>query len=175
MSASFNCLLINPALAFFGFGNNEKGETGLDLNRGYDINTVTSVSGMVVSSPQTVDDGQVIIGIKSGAGIINLSVGPREYWSKSGIQLHTNDTINAKGSSTQGKDGKTYLLVQRLDNRTNGANVVLRNDKGEPVWPESKIKSMKSESSQRGNGGMGGGMMRSGGGMMRSGGGMMRR
>lgn len=175
MPAAVNCLLVSPALAFFGFGNNETGEASLDLNRGYDINTVTTVSGMVVSSPQTVGDGQVIVGIQSGSGIINLSVGPREYWSKNGIQLHTNDTINAKGSRTQGKDGKTYVLVQRLDNRATGTQIVLRNDKGEPVWSATRIKSMKSDNATRGNGGMGGGMMQSGGGMMRSGGGMMRR
>lgn len=37
---------------FLGFGSDDKGKSGLDFNRGYDINTVATVSGCVTSLPR---------------------------------------------------------------------------------------------------------------------------
>ena len=67
----------------------------------------------------------------------------------------------------QGKDGKTYLMVQKLSNRTTGSRVALRNDSGGPVWSGQNGNGMMSNSPAGG--------MQQGGGMMRGGGGMMRR
>lgn len=173
LSAAANGFLTSPAQAFFGFGSDDTGKIGLDLNRGYDVNTVTTVSGKVISSPHKVDNEQVVAEIRSGNEIVSLTVGPSGYWDKNGIPLRANDDISAKGSRAQGKDGKTYVLTQKLSNRTTGKQIVLRNDKGEPAWTGADMSnSMRSGSSSGGSG-----MMRGGGGMMRSGGGggMMRR
>lgn len=173
LSAAANGFLTGPAQAFFGFGSDGTEKIGLDLNRGYDVNTVTTVSGQVVSLPHKVGNEQVITEIRSGNEIVSLSVGPSGYWDKNGIPLRTNDEVSAKGSKAQGKDGKTYVLTQKLSNRTTGKQIVLRNDKGEPAWTGADVgNSMRSGSDSGGSG-----MMRGGGGMMRSGGGggMMRR
>jgi hypothetical protein len=164
------CLLTASMSFGFSFGSDDRGKSGLDLNRGYDINTVTTVTGRVAALPQTGDRGGVTIAIISNSETVHLYVGPNSYWDKKGIPVRLNEDISAKGSKSQGKDGRTYLLAQRIVNRTTGAQVNLRNEKGEPGWLGADTTDHTPAASQ------GGGMMR-GGSMMRSGGGggMMRR
>lgn len=153
----------------FGFGSDNGGKSGLDLNRGYDINTVTTVSGKVTSLPRFIEKEQVIIEIKNGSDIVNVSVGPDSFWGANGITVNLDDDLSAKGSLAQGQDGKTYLMAQKLTNRTTGSQVELRSERGISAWSGRSMNSMRS------GGRSGGGMRSSGGGMMRGGGGMMRR
>lgn len=171
----FNCLLIGTVFAGF-FGSDDKGQSGLDFTSGYDINTVTTMSGRAISLPHVGEKNNVIVEIRSGNESLNICVGPGPYWEKQGIAINLNDELTVKGSRAQGKDGKSYLLTQKLVNRTTGAQMDLRSDKGEPAWSGPDMNnSMRSQSPAGGMRTQGGGMMRSGGGMMRSGGGMMRR
>ena len=162
-----HCLLVVTAFAGF-FGSDDKGKSGLDFNRGYDVNTVSTVSGRAVSLPHPGEKGNVLIEIKSGNETFNLSVGPGSYWGKKGIAINLNDELAVKGSKAQGLDGKSYVLTQKLVNRTTGAQVELRSENGEPAWSGRDMNSMP-ERPAGGMRGQGGGMMRGGGG------GMMRR
>ena len=161
-----NYLLLNTAFAGF-FGSDDKGKSGLDFSSGYDINTVKSFSGRVIALPHPGEKENIIIEIKSGIDTLHLCVGPESYWEKKGIAINLDDKITVKGSRAQGKDGKSYILAQKLVNRTTGAQVELRSEKGEPAWSGRDQNNMRSDRSS-------GGMRNSGGGMMRSGGGMMR-
>lgn len=168
MKAIFiNCLLLSTAFAGF-FGSDDKGKSGLDFTSGYDINTVSTVSGKAISLPHSVEKENVIVEIKSGNETFNLCVGSGSFWEKKGIAINLNDDLTVKGSKAQGKDGKSYILAQKLVNRTTGAQVELRSEKGEPTWSGRGTSSMRSESPV-------GGMRNHGGGIMRGGGGMMRR
>ena len=158
-----------------GFFGNDEGKSGLDFNGGYDINTVSTMSGRVISLPQTAERESVIVGIRSGNETLNVSVGPGTYWEKNGIAINLNDDLSVKGSRAQGKDGKSYLLAQKLVNRTSGAQLELRNDRGETAWSGRNLNHTRPEGGVGSMRNQGGGMMRNGGGMMRSGGGMMRR
>jgi hypothetical protein len=162
-----DCLLIGSVFAGF-FGSDDVGKSGLDFTSGYDINTVTTMSGQVVSLPHPGEKDNIIVEIKSGNQTVNIAVGPGSYWEKKGIAINLNDNISVKGSKAQGQDGKSYVLAQKLVNKTTGAQVDLRNDKGEPTWSGRNTSSTRMESPA---GGMrnqgGGGMMRGGGGMMR--------
>ena len=174
LAALFNCLLFGAASAgFFGFGSDEKGKSGLDFNRGYDVNTVATVSGRVTALPRQAESEHYLIEVENGAGSVNVSVGPGSFWEKKGIPIRLNDEISAKGSQAQGQDGKTYLLTQKLVNRTTGSQLELRSEKGEPAWSGRSANGVGQMRSSEGRGVQGGGMMR-GGGMM-GGGGMMRR
>lgn len=146
--------------AAFGFGGDDLGKSGLDFNKGYDLHTVTTITGRVISSPRVDDKGNVLADVKSGDEIVSLSLGTKSFWEKNQISISPNDEITAKGSKAQGKDGQTYLLVQKLTNKTNNAQVTVRSERG------------NANSSGRGGSGMmsnspAGGMMRGGGGMMR--------
>jgi hypothetical protein len=162
-----NCLLTISAFAGFGFGGDDMGKSGLDFSKGYDVNTVSTVAGRVMSSPQFGEKEHVFVEVKAGGETLRLNLGPKSFWENKGIPLHPKDDITVKGSKAQGKDGKTYLMVQKLTNKTTGSQVALRNDRGGPAWSGVNEEGMKSNSP-------GGGMMQ-GGGMMRGGGGMMRR
>jgi hypothetical protein len=163
-----NSLLFGTAFAGF-FGSDDKGKSGLDFNGGYDINTVTTMSGRVISLPHPGEKENTILEIKSGTESFNVCLGPGSYWDKKGIAINVNDDLSVKGSKAQGQDGKSYVLAQKLVNKTTGAQVDLRNDKGEPVWSGRNTSSSRMESPAGGMRNQGGGMMRSGGG------GMMRR
>lgn len=161
-----HCLSTGSAFAAFGFGRDDAGTSGLDFNKGYDANTVVTVSGRVTSLPHAGEQDHLIVEVSAGGEIVNITLGPKSFWEKKNLSLHLNDDISAKGSKAQGKDGKTYLMAQKLTNKTTGAQTLLRSDRGAPAWSGANT-----------NGSMfnrpGGSMFR-GGGMMRGGGGMMR-
>lgn len=119
---------------FFGFGDDDRGKSGLDFNRGYDVNTVVTVSGRVTSLPHEGEQGQVFLGVGSGSESINVSLGPSSYWAKKGIAIRLSDEIAARGSKAQGQDGRSYHLPQNLVNRTTGARTELRSGRGNPAW-----------------------------------------
>lgn len=168
LAVAINCLLAGAAFAGFGFGD-DVGKSGLDFTRGYDVNTVTNVSGRVASSPQSGEKGHTFVDIKTHGETVTLCLGPESFWAKNGFPLRPRDEVIAKGSLAQGKDGRTYLMVQKLSNRTTGAQMALRNEQGSPAWSGRNGGGMMG-----GRGGMmdGGGMMGRGSGMR--GGGMMR-
>jgi hypothetical protein len=161
-----NCLLLGTASAGF-FGSDDKGKSGLDFIGGYDVNTVSTVTGRVTSLPSPSGKENIIVEIKSGNETLNISVGPRSYWDKKGIAINVNDELSVKGSKAQGQDGNSYVLSQKIVNKTTGAQVDLRNDKGEPAWSARNTGSNRMESPAGNMRNQGGGMMRSGGGMMR--------
>lgn len=156
----------SPAQAGWWFGQeSQQDKSGLDFNRGYDVNTVTTVSGTTISLPHANDQGPMMIEVKSGSDAVILCVGPKTFWEAKGIPVRLNDELSAKGSKAQGGDGSTYLMVQTLENRSTGTRMELRSEKGEPAWSGRNARS----------GRLGGGMRYQGGGMMRGGGGGMRR
>jgi hypothetical protein len=153
--------VIGAAFAGFGFGGDDPGKSGLDFTKGYDVNTVTTVSGRVASISSAGEKEQIFAEVRANGETVNLSLGSKSYWDKKGITLRLNDEVTAKGSKAQGKDGKSYLLVQKLTNKTAASQVMLRNERGGPPWMGNKASGMMSNPA----GGMtgGGGMMRGGG------------
>ena len=158
-----SCLTAGAAFAGFGFGGDALGKSGLDFSKGYDVNTVMTVSGRVLAPPRTDEKEQVFVEVKSGGEIVNLSLGPKSFWEKRDIPLRPNDELTARGSRAQGKDGKIYLMVEKLTNRTTGDQTAVRSERGMPAWSGRDAGGMMRD-------GGGGSMMRGGGG----GGGMMR-
>ena len=151
ITVAVHLLLSSAVFAAFGFGSSSN-ESGLDFVRGYDVNTVTTVTGTALSAPVTGGGDHLIVAVTSGNETLNLVLGPASYWAGKGVPVRANDSLAAKGALAQGRDGKTYMLVEKLTNRTTGSQVTLRNESGKPVWSGPR--------------GMGGGGMRGGGGMM---------
>lgn len=161
-----NCLLIAVVFIGVGFGE-DVGKSGLDFNQGYDINTVTTVSGRVASLPREDRRDNYVFEIKNGNESINICLGPGSFWEKKEMPVRLNDEITAKGSKAQGQDGKLYLLTQKLVNKTSGTQLELRNDKGEPVWSGRSMNVLRRDLPAGGERQPGGIMMRGGGAMMR--------
>jgi hypothetical protein len=120
--------------AGWGFGEGKGwGGSGLDLDHGYDVNTVTSVTGRVEAVTER-DERRSLLEVRLAGENLFLVLGPKWYWAEKGIAVRPNDQITVRGSKAQGKDGSTYILVQRIINKSTGAEIVLRSESGRPVW-----------------------------------------
>lgn len=125
------------ARAFWG-GDTRLNSSGLDVNAGYDVNTVTTITGTVISPPSKADSGehtQMII--STGKETATVLLGPWSYWEKQGCTINRDQEISVTGSRAQGKDGSTYLFAQRLDNKASGITLSLRSETGTPAWSHS--------------------------------------
>jgi hypothetical protein len=163
ISALLNLIVAGTVHAWF-FGGDDKGKSGLDFNQGYDMNSVTTMTGRVVSPPHAGDAGHVVIVIQSGTDMVHLVVGPTQFWKKNGIPVSFNDNITVKGARAQGDDGRLYLLAQKINNLSTGKRTSVRDDLGMPAWSAGYSDSRRME--------QGGSMVPQGGGMRGSMGGM---
>jgi len=113
-------------------GGDDRRELNLEL--GYDANTVITVNGRIVAIPSDVTHSQVQAEVETAAGRLLVVLGPRSYWAEHGIDLRVGDEVTVRGSKAQGKDGNIYLLAQTVNETTRGQEVTLRSDAGQPVW-----------------------------------------
>jgi len=112
--------------------------SGLDVVSGFDVNTITMVSGTVISPPERKGQEQhTTMTVLSNQGTVTTVVGPWWYWEKNGIGLVKGNEILVTGSLAQGKDGGLYLFAQKIENRSTGEAVTLRSDSGKPAWSGS--------------------------------------
>jgi hypothetical protein len=145
----------HEAEAFWG-GDASQSPSGLDVAAGYDVNTVTTVRGTVVTPPAKTDRSEhTQMTIDTGQGIATVLLGPWVYWEKQGFTVSSGQEISITGSRAQGKDGSVYLFAQRLENKTSDTSVTLRSETGTPLW---------SRGGGSGNGANNGGGQRSGSG-----------
>ncbi len=121
------------ALAFWGFGN-DQGKSGLDFEKGYDLNTVTTVKGKVISVDNGEGGGPVTITIQQGPGKIRAVAAPNWFWSDRGISIKPNDELEVSGAKAQGKDGNMYIISKEITNLSTGKTVTLRTENGRPAW-----------------------------------------
>lgn len=125
---------VSHADAGWGFGHGWGWRTGgLNLDHGYDVNTVVSVTGRVVALVVK-DERHVFAELRTDDGTVHLVLGPQWYWDTHPIALRPNDVVAARGSKALDEDGATYILCQKVTNQTTGAEIVLRSDGGKPVW-----------------------------------------
>lgn len=125
---------VSHADAGWGFGHGWGWRTGgLNLENGYDVNTVVSVTGRVADQVVR-DDRHVVVELRTGEETVHLVLGPKWYWENRRIPLRPNDLVTARGSKALDEDGAAYILIQKVTNQTTGAEIVLRGDGGKPVW-----------------------------------------
>jgi hypothetical protein len=141
--------------AFWGFGEKE-GKSGLNFEQGYDLNTVTTIRGKVVSIDAGDGNGPVTIAVHQGLENVHIIAAPRWFWSDRGIPIKVNNEVVVTGAKAQGKDGIMYVISSKISNLSTGESVTVRSEAGMPLWKG------------------GGRMERGGGGMQRHHGGGMR-
>jgi hypothetical protein len=120
------------AHAFWGFGEDNK--SGLNLGTGYDTNTVTTVTGHIVSVQTGNDHGNAQLELESGGVRIVAVLGPQSFWADNGIDLRIGDNVMVRGSKAQGKDGVVYIMVQKITDTTRNTEATLRNEAGRLAW-----------------------------------------
>lgn len=127
-------LLGGTADAFWGFRDSKGSDkSGLDLERGYDRNTVVKVSGPVAVPPRPLASGLVAFEMNLPNERIVVVLGPAWYLQDDKLDWKIGDQVNVRGSLAQGKDGRTYLLSQQIS-VPGGATIELRDENGNPSW-----------------------------------------
>jgi len=150
--------------AFWGFGGDER--SGLNLESGYDANTVTTVTGRIVSVQTGDDHRNAQFELESGGVSAIVVLGPQRYWAEKGISLKAGDYVTVRGSKAQGKDGIVYILAQKITDTSQDATVSLRNESGQPAWGggsmgsgAGRMSNRPAQLRQQSPGRMGGGRM----------------
>jgi hypothetical protein len=137
----------------------------LDVVSGFDVNTITTLTGTVITPPARKGDGDHTgMSVSTSKGSVTVILGPWWYWEKQTITILKNQKLSITGSLAQGKDGALYLFVQRIENLSNGETVVLRSEAGKPLWSGSSFGNhngthggSRSGASNRGGSGARGG------------------
>lgn len=152
------------ALAFWG-SNSTNSASGLDVAAGFDVNTITTLAGTVMTLPERKgQEQQTVMSVATTHGTVTVVLGPWWYWEKQTISLTKNQDLAITGSLAQGKDGYLYLFAQSLENRSNGESVTLRSESGKPLWSragsgyQNGIRQYDGSSPHSGAGNSGSGM-----------------
>jgi len=120
------------AHAFWGIGDERP--SGLNLENGYDANTVVTLAGRVVSLNTGDEQGNARLELASGDVRIVVVLGPQRYWAEHGIALKSGDSVAVRGSKAQGTDGVVYLMAQKITDTSLNTSVSLRNESGRAEW-----------------------------------------
>lgn len=123
-----------PITAQAFWGSNGDKQNGLNLDSGYDANTVATISGRVISLQTGDDHRNAQLELESGGIRSMVVLGPQRYWGEHGIAIKTGDEVSVRGSKAQGTDGVVYILAQKITDISQNTTVSLRNESGRPAW-----------------------------------------
>lgn len=129
--------------AFWGDGQDNR--PSLNLESGYDVNTVTMVRGSIIALQFGTNRHNLMLEIESDGTRMIIVLGPQRYWANHGVPVKEGDEVVARGSRAQGRDGVFYLLAQEITLPQQGVAVILRDEFGRPKWAGGQMG--------RGNGG----------------------
>ncbi|MHB9097850.1 MAG: hypothetical protein ACYC5X_08510 [Syntrophales bacterium] len=133
-TAALLFVLGGTADAFWGFGDSKgPDKSGLDLEQGYDRNTVVKISGPVAVPPRQLAGGLIAFDLNLPGEQVVVVLGPAWYLQDDNLDWKIGDKVTVQGSLAQGKDGRTYLLSQRIST-PGGTTIELRGENGRPSW-----------------------------------------
>lgn len=143
-------LALSPAEAGWWFGEETQWEkSGLDLEHGYDRNTVVTQSGRIISIDSEGSSGPTLAVMQGTEDTTTLVLGPKGFWRSSGFALKIGDVASARGSKAVGKDGKSYLIVQSISLPSSASELTLRNESGRPSWSGSNRPERQRQAPMR--------------------------
>lgn len=160
LAAAF--FMSTPLVAHAFWGNDGEKQSGLNLETGYDTNTVTAITGRVVSIQFSEERRNSQLEVDTNGARAIVILGPHRYWAENGIALKAGDTVTVRGSKAQGTDGVVYILAQKITDATLNTSISLRNESGRPVWAGAGMGSGQGRMNNRpaqSPGRMGGGRM----------------
>ena len=106
----------------------------MNFESGYDVNTITTVSGKIVSIQSGTDSPHVQLEIMDGENRMMIFLGPQSYWLEQGLPLQNGVEVIVRGSKAQGQDGVIYILAQEITDTRQGRSAILRDKTGYPAW-----------------------------------------
>lgn len=134
----FTLLILLVSFPFFvqAYWETTKGDcTCLNFESGYDANTVTNITGQILSIQTGIDHHNLQMEIECSCGIRMMVVlAPPRYWAEQGVPLKMGDKVVVCGSQAQGHDGVIYILAQKITEISQGVVIILRDESGHPSW-----------------------------------------
>jgi hypothetical protein len=134
LSVCTTLILFSPFAVHAFWGSGGEKQSGLNLETGYDANTVTTMNGSIVSVMSGDNQRNAQFELESSGVRVLVLLGPQGYWAEKGIPLKVGDNVSVRGSKAQGKDGIVYILAQKISDISQNSTISLRNDSGRPVW-----------------------------------------
>lgn len=109
--------------------------SGSNYNRLYDVKTVETVTGSVVSIDQVSPDKNMSTGVhlilNTANGNISVHLGPAWYIENQEVQINKDDNITVTGSKVT-YNGNQVIIAKEV---VKGDQILkLRDDNGYPVW-----------------------------------------
>lgn len=129
-------------------------ESGIHYPRGFDPNTVGEVQGKAYGYSQP-ESGPVRFQLISPKETYIILISPAWYQRELGSKISDGTEVRIQGSKSLGKDGKLYIIAQKLKFLSSGETMAFRSVDGSPLWKGSMGTPGGSGPSQRGMGGMG--------------------
>jgi DNA/RNA endonuclease YhcR with UshA esterase domain len=96
----------------------------------YDMSSEVKVKG-AVEDVKTAADSTVHITLKSDKGLLDVAVAPEKFLKEMEITFAKGETIEVLGSRVS-VDGNPLLLAREVTR--NGDVMLMRDEKGKPVW-----------------------------------------
>ena len=153
----------HDASAFWGNSSTDSA-SGLNVTEGFDVNTIKTLSGKVITPPESKGQEQhTVMSVAAAQGTVTVVLGPWWYWEKQRVTIAKNQDLAITGSLAQGKDGLLYLFAQRIENRSNGEVVTLRSESGTALWSRAGSGNRTGGRQNMGSGPHSGAGSRSGG------------
>ena len=108
---------------------------GSHYGRMYDINTVETIAGKVVSVNNIIAtrgrSGGVHLRVKTGNETVEVHLGPSWYLQRQNFRIKQNETIEVRGSRVS-FEGEPTIIAARV--KKEDATLTLRNENGFPMW-----------------------------------------
>jgi hypothetical protein len=142
------------AEAFWGTGPGNR--LSLNLESGYDVNTVTTVTAQILSFQGGINRNNFQLEVESGGARMIICLGPQRYWAERGVPLKVGDKLVVRGSKAQGQDGVIYILAQKITVTSQNVVVILRDESGFPNWAGGSMRRSNGNGNGRGTGRRGG-------------------
>ncbi len=127
--------------------------SGLDVAAGFDVNTITTLTGTVLTPPARHDnEPQAVMTVATPQNQVTVILGPWWYWEKQTMTITVEQKLTLSGSLAQGQDGGLYLFAQRVEDPDNGESVTLRSEAGKPLWSHGPLGNQSGNRQFEGRG-----------------------
>ncbi|MDD5285221.1 MAG: DNA-binding protein [Desulfuromonadaceae bacterium] len=137
----------------FWWDNSRDSVSGLNVAAGFDVNTITTITGTVMTPPdRNRQEQHTLMSVATTQGNVTVVLGPWGFWGKQKITITKNMELSITGSFAQGKDGALYIFAQRIENRSNGETVTLRSESGTPLWSRAGSGNQNGTMQNNGSG-----------------------
>jgi len=136
--------------------------SGIVYPGGYDMNTVGDIKGKV-SGIVIPESGPVQLTLIVDKETYTVLASPGWYWKDMDADIREGAEVSVRGSKSMGKDGRLYVIAQKIVITGSKKTLALRSESGKALWGSSSQKGL-SNTNQGGFGSQSGGSGSSSGG-----------